>query len=500
MNKMQTKMLGFSKTMKKHFGGVGKDITKLSKGIDRAAIGIGASAVAAVVGIAIAANKATEAWNHQAAAIASVEATLLSTGGTVGRSLAQLEAQASSIQKNTFIGDEAILQGVTAQMLTFTNITGSAFDRAQQAVVDVSAKLNGLNTSEESLRATTIALSKALNDPVANLGALSRSGIQFSVTQKAMIKRMVESGKITQAQDIILTEIEKQYGGTAAAIAKTTAGLKLQEANLRGDSWELLGKAIEPVVKKLLEFRIQALDKINPLIDKLSAYISENADRFGEWLDKVDIGKLIDSMLSFGRTVIDVVKFVSPLAPMLLTLVVAIKAVAVAMAIYNSVMMLNPTTWIIVAIIALIAAIVLIVQYWEEIVAAMQPFIDIGKEIWAVILEIGQAFMAGLLAPINLVIDAIVGLLSLMSKIPGMSSKLAPALGAIKGFQSNMNEFLTGNAAPAYASPTTYGAESRSYSESRSVSEVFVRPERGAAVSTTPGGPAQPSLSYGRLQ
>ena len=130
----------------------------------------------------------------------------------------------------------------------------------------------------------------------------------------------------------------------------------------------------------------------------------------------------------------------------------------------------------------------------------MQPFIDIGKEIWAVILEIGQAFMAGLLAPINLVIDAIVGLLSLMSKIPGMSSKLAPALGAIKGFQSNMNEFLTGNAAPAYASPTTYGAESRSYSESRSVSEVFVRPERGAAVSTTPGGPAQPSLSYGRLQ
>lgn len=126
--KAEKDLLKFSGKIKKSWGGFGKDIKAADQFINKAALGIVATTGAAAAGIVIMADKATEAWNHQVAALASVDATLKSTGGTVGRTLSQLEAQASSIQKNTFIGDEAVLQGVTAQMLTFTNITGTAFD------------------------------------------------------------------------------------------------------------------------------------------------------------------------------------------------------------------------------------------------------------------------------------------------------------------------------------------------------------------------------------
>jgi len=279
--------------------------------------------------------------------------------------------------------------------------------------------------------------------------------------------------------------------------------------------------ALIPKLSAVVEAFVKLFDETRP-----GASI---VDRLSKAIDNIDIASVIQGLKNFwtwisktSKIVIDFIKFIAPLTPMLLTLVVAIKAIAVAMAIYNAVMMANPTMWIIAGIIALIAVIVLVISYWDEIVAvlkkvwewmkmvamiiwdalvsAFNAVIEVGKQVWAVIQQIGQAFMSFLLAPINMVIDAIEGLLTLISKIPGMGSKLAPALDAIKGFQGGMNELLTGKAEPIYASPSTYGAESRSYSETRSISEVFVRPERGAAISTTPGGPAQPALSYGRIQ
>ena len=87
-------------------------------------------------------------------------------------------------------------------------------------------------------------MGKALNDPIANLSALSRSGIQFSQDQKEVIKSLTESGRLAEAQTIILDELEKQYGGSAEAAAKAgTGGLK-QLANSFGDLQEEFGAII----------------------------------------------------------------------------------------------------------------------------------------------------------------------------------------------------------------------------------------------------------------
>jgi hypothetical protein len=181
---------------------------------------------------------AVKAFDQQAKAIAQVEAGLKSTGNSVGYTSKQLQQMASDLQTKTIFGDEEILKDATSQLLTFTNIAGDQFARTQSVALDLATRLDG------DLKSASIQLGKALNDPIANLSALSRSGIQFSEDQKQVIKSLTESGRLAEAQTVILDELEKQYGGSAEAAAKAgTGGLK-QLANSFGDLQEEFGKII----------------------------------------------------------------------------------------------------------------------------------------------------------------------------------------------------------------------------------------------------------------
>ena len=196
-------------------------------------------------------TESIELFREQQKAIAQVEAGLKSTGNTAGFTSKQLQEMASSLQKETIFGDEQILKDATAQLLTFTNISGEQFDRTQQAALDLATRLDG------DLKSASIQLGKALNDPVANLSALSRSGIQFSDDQKAVIKSLTESGRLAEAQTLILDELNKQYGGSAKAAAEADGGIQ-QLKNAIGDAKEEFGKylmeALKPTIQGLKDF------------------------------------------------------------------------------------------------------------------------------------------------------------------------------------------------------------------------------------------------------
>ena len=204
---------------------------------------------------------AVKAFDQQAKAIAQVEAGLKSTGASVGFTSKQLQKMASDLQSKTLFGDEEILKDATAQLLTFTNITGEQFAESQKAALNLATRLDG------DLKSASIMLGKALNDPVANLSAMSRAGIQFSEDQKEVIKSLAESGDMAQAQSIILEELEKQYGGSAEAAAKAgTGGLK-QLANAFGDLQEEFGKVIMdfmPPVIDGLKNMLAAFQNLSP--------------------------------------------------------------------------------------------------------------------------------------------------------------------------------------------------------------------------------------------
>ncbi len=235
------------RSMKK-FGGNMKSFGQtLSRNVTLPIVALGAASVAA--------------FDQQAKALAQVEAGLISTGNAAGFTSQQLQKMAADLQAKTLFGDEDILQNATAQLLTFTNIAGKEFARTQKVVTDLATK-----SFKGDLKSASIQLGKALNDPIANLSALSRAGIQFSVEQKAIIKSLVETNKLAEAQTIILDELETQFGGAAEAAAKAGLGPFQQLQNSLMDVSEEFGKLIveniEPFKKIILDV-IKVLRSLN---------------------------------------------------------------------------------------------------------------------------------------------------------------------------------------------------------------------------------------------
>lgn len=178
---------------------------------DRAgAIGGAASlaVTAPVIGFAVTAINASR---DASAAMAQTKASIESMGNAAGRTFPQLQAQAGNLMKSSLYDDDEILRKVTANMLTFGKVSGTTFDRAQLAAVNLSTKMEG------DLKGSTIMIGKALNDPVKGLTALNKVGIGFTDAQKEMAKSMVETGNVAGAQAIILNELDKQFGGSAKA-------------------------------------------------------------------------------------------------------------------------------------------------------------------------------------------------------------------------------------------------------------------------------------------
>ena len=240
MKKAQKKLKKFGKSIKK----VGQNLTT---GLTLPIIAFGAVSL--------------KAFDEQQKAIAQVEAGLKSTQGQVGLTSEALQKMASDLQSKTLFGDEQILKEATAQLLTFTNITGVQFEKTQKIALDLATRLDG------DLKSSAIMLGKALNDPVANLSALSRAGIQFSTEQKSTIKALVETNQLAEAQNIILQELEKQYGGSAEAAAKAGMGPITQLKNQLSDLSEQIGERLIPYVMQFSEWVVKLAEKFDNLSD-----------------------------------------------------------------------------------------------------------------------------------------------------------------------------------------------------------------------------------------
>lgn len=188
-------------------------------------------AVVGVAGLVGSFGAVVASSGRQEEAIKQLETRLKSTNQIAGLTSQELQNFASEMQKLTRFGDEAVIE-MQSVLLTFTNIRGEIFQRTTPAILDLATAMN------MDLQSATVQLGKALNDPVKNLSALSRAGIQFSEDQKAVIKTLVEQNKLADAQSIILAELERQFGGSAAAAADTFGGRLDQVKNAFGDLLE----------------------------------------------------------------------------------------------------------------------------------------------------------------------------------------------------------------------------------------------------------------------
>lgn len=237
IGKLSTSILGLGKTAL----GIGGTITKAIGGIalGGAVAGIGALSAAIVGGI----GDAREA----AKVFAQTEAVLKSTGGASGKTAEQISDLAASLSAASgasLFGDDLIQQSSNL-LLTFTNLKGPIVDAATAISVDMAQALGGAPAD------AAVQLGKALNDPIAGISALSRVGVTFSEDQKKVIAGMVETGNVAGAQQVILAELNKEFGGSAAAAAAADGGFAQFQDRL-GEMAETVGAMVLPALNNLL--------------------------------------------------------------------------------------------------------------------------------------------------------------------------------------------------------------------------------------------------------
>ena len=256
-----------------------KEIDKGLKNLDKEMKTIGKNmSVAFTAPLTALAGVSLKNWDVQVKSIAKVEQAIKATGGAAKLTSKELQAAASDLQGSSLFGDERILNDVTAKMLTFTNIAGDNFKKAQQAALDMATVM------ERDVSGIVTALGRALNDPVKNMSALSRMGVQFSKEQQATIKTFAETNRLAEAQGVILDALATRFGGQASAVAQAGLGPLIQLKNQWGDFLEEIGAIIAPVVMKIvdgLKGFVSWLQRLSPETKKVIVIVGALAAAIG---------------------------------------------------------------------------------------------------------------------------------------------------------------------------------------------------------------------------
>lgn len=297
---------------------------------------------------------------------AVTEQIIKSTGSSANVTADEVGNLATAISNKSGVDDEAIQSGANL-LLTFKNVANQAgdganvFDRATQAAADLSAA--GFGSMDGAARQ----LGKALNDPVAGISALARSGVTFTDQQKEQIATLVESGNVLDAQKIILAEVESQVGGTAAASA--TAGEKMSVA--WGNFKETLGTALLPV-----------LDTAQGALTGLLGFVSENTAVI--YIAAGAVAVLSAAMVA--NSIATGVQAAGGVAAYIAQMGIVRGATAIATAaqwLWNAALSANPIGLVVIAIAALIAIVVLLVKNWDTVKAAGAAAWEWIKDAWS---------------------------------------------------------------------------------------------------------------------
>lgn len=222
------------------FSSVGKTIG--------AAAGIATAAFAAA-GVALARFGVEAARGAEQAAVAQRRldniAKSMNIFGTATAQVSKRLGQFAEANELIVGVDADVIKATQAKLLTFkelaqtADVVGGAMDRATMAALDLAAA--GFGSAETN----AIQLGKALNDPIKGITALRRAGVTFTKEEQNKIKALVEGNNLLAAQDLILTAIETQVGGTAEATASAFERITLAVNQVK----DSIGEALLPVVE-----------------------------------------------------------------------------------------------------------------------------------------------------------------------------------------------------------------------------------------------------------
>lgn len=159
----------------------------------------------------------------------TTEGLLKATGFAAGKTAHQIKMLSRDIGLATLASTSEVREAANI-LLTFRTISGKTFDRTLRAAQDMVASGFG------NIKTNAVQLGKALESPREGLTALKRIGVDFSESQKELIRKLADTGQRLKAQQLILAGVERQMKGAGVAAAKSLAG----EMDTLGESSQFL--------------------------------------------------------------------------------------------------------------------------------------------------------------------------------------------------------------------------------------------------------------------
>ena len=224
----------------------------------------------ALTGALTLANRSLKTFGKRQADLKVLSAQLDRIGAGGSRQLDELREAADRLGDATLFSQDDFIQSFNI-LSSFRAIAVESFTEVSEVAADIAQVMGS------DVKSATVQLAKALEDPKRGLTALSRSGITFNEAQTETIKKLVDSGKLLDAQALILETIKGQYEGAGEAAGKGFAGaLDLLSENA-ADAAEALGKGLEPAATDAAN----ALAAVFEQISKIPAPAGQAALKIG---------------------------------------------------------------------------------------------------------------------------------------------------------------------------------------------------------------------------
>ena len=254
-------------------------------------------------------------------ALAQLEATLASTGRQAEFTTQQLLDMADAMESSSMLTAEQV-QSAQARLLSYTDVAANEFPRALQIVIDQQQRL-GIS-AEQSAEI----VGRALQSPSKAMAALGRQGFTLEAGQQRLLKQLEATGRMAEAQSIIMDMLTEAYGGAAAAARMNTfQGLLKGITDRFGDFASRVANsgAFEYMQRKLVELS-DWLDEManNGRLDEIAQSLSDafvnGAEAVSDYIKKLadvdfeglanrassmarQIGPAIETAVSTGRVV-----------------------------------------------------------------------------------------------------------------------------------------------------------------------------------------------------
>lgn len=189
---------------------------------------------------------------------AQLAAVLKSTGNAAGYSQERLNQMADAMQSSLGIAAGDVNSAQTV-LLAFTNIVGDKLPAALQAAADHAARTGS------TIQASAEIMGRALDVPSVGMASLQKQGFKFSESQIEVARELERTGKIAEAQQMVLDALNESYGGAAAAARDTFGGSLTALQNtindlLTGDSGSMaqMKKSVEDMNSALSDEQTRA--------------------------------------------------------------------------------------------------------------------------------------------------------------------------------------------------------------------------------------------------